>query len=529
MEFQTRLQTHFSKYARLYFVIAVTLIFGLCAHAYRLVNSNFSFDSLLIYGRPDLLHQVSLGRFSQILYWELRGDLAAPFLLGLLALVWLALANYTVVSALELRSARHIAILCGILSTNAVLTFSFASYLPWTDIYMLAYFLAALAAWLAIRFSYGFLAAWIPLMLSLGFYQSYVNVAIILLMIAVMKHILDGMEGKALLVRIAKYLAALLGGAILYDIVLRLVLLGTGVELSAGYNGLSQLGNYAQTDILKLVTDTMAYPFQYMLHPETYHSQLAGWINLAVFLSALFGLVRVAAVKKLTKVPLVLLIFCVIAMPFGINATYFVSKRMLHSLMVFSFFLFYAAVVVIWEHCGELPLPRAARRIPAAVAAGAKKLLTALGSGALLVLVLFHVVFANQIYLRKGLEYDATISFATKVTYMIEQTDGYVPGETPVVFYGSFEASPIFAAREGFEDLTGVGMLGQFSLSHSANYFDFFNAILSYNINLYTDPIANELKLRPEVQAMPAFPAKESCRIIDGVLIVKFVQPEPES
>lgn len=528
MKFQTQLQTHFSKCARPCFVIAATFIFGLCAHAYRLVNPIFSFDSLLIYGRPDLLHQVSLGRFSQMLYWELRGDLAAPFLLGLLALIWLALANYTVVSALEIRSARHIVILCGILSTNAVLTFSFASYLPWTDIYMLAYFLAALAAWLAIRFSYGFLAAWIPLVLSLGFYQSYMSVAVILLMIAVMKHILDGMEGKALLVRIAKYLAALLGGAILYAVVLRLVLAGTGVELSTGYNGLSQVGNYAQTDILKLITDTMAYPFQYMFHPETYHSRLAGWINLAVFLSALFGLVRVAAAKKITKVPLVLLILCVAAMPFGINAVYFVSKRMLHSLMIFSFFFFYAAVIVIWEYCGELPLPQAAQRAPAA-AAGVKKLLTVLCSGSLLLLVLFHVVFANQIYLRKGLEYDATISFAAKVTYMIEQTDGYVPGETPVVFYGSFEASPLFAAREGFENLTGVGMLGQFALSHSANYFDFFNAILSYNINLYTDPGANDLKLLPEVQAMPAFPAKESCRIIDGVLIVKFVQPGPES
>lgn len=528
MEFQARLKPHFSKYARLYFVITVTFIFGLCAHAYRLVNLNFSFDSLLIYGKPDLLHQVNLGRFSQMLYWELRGDLAAPFLLGLLALIWLALANYIVISALEVRSVRHIVLLCGILSTNAVLTFSFATYLPWTDIYMLAYFLAALAAWLAIRFSYGFLAAWVPLMLSLGLYQSYMNVAITLLMIAVMKHILDGMEIKALFIRIAKYLAALLGGTIFYYIVLRLVLAGTGMELSTDYNGLSQLGNYAQTDILKLVTDTVAYPFQYMFHPETYHPQAAGWINLAVFLSAFFGLVRVAAAKKIAKAPLVLLILCVAAMPFGINAVYFLSKRMQHSLMIFSFFLFYAAVIVIWEYCGALPLLRTAKRAPYA-AATAKKILTVLCSGGLSILILFHVIFANQIYLRKALEYDATLSFATKVTCTIEQTEGYVPGETPVVFYGLFEASPLFAAREGFEDLTGVGMLGQFAVSYSANYSDFFNTILTYNINFLTGARADEIKQRPEVQAMPAYPAKESCQIIDGVLIVKFIQPESAS
>ena len=54
-----------------------------------------------------------------------------------------------------------------------------------------------------------------------------------------------------------------------------------------------------------------------------------------------------------------------------------------------------------------------------------------------------NVVFANQVYLKKVLEYDATASLATRVVDRIEQTDGYVPGETTVAFVERFDSSPI--------------------------------------------------------------------------------------
>ena len=521
MEFQVRLQTHFSRHIRFYFVLGTTFLFGLCAHAYRFFNLNFSHDSMLIYESSGITSQINLGRFAQPLYWELRGDLTAPFLLCLLALVWLASANYIVVSLLELRSFKHIALLCGILSTNAVLTFSFATYLPWTDVYMLAYLLAALAAWLAVRFSFGFAAAWIPMTLSLALYQSYLNVAVILLMIVFVKHILDGFETKELLIRIARYLGTLLGGLVVYYLVLQLVLAATGIALLDSNNGLAQVGNYNLSGLWRLMIDTAKYPIRYMLHPETYHPMIAAGINVVIFLTALAALVRTVTVSRLKKVPLLLLVLCVLAMPFGINAVYFVSIGNQHSLMIFSFFFFYAFAVMLWERGGELPPVRLAEKLPDVVKR-AKKLLPTLCCGLFSALILFNVVFSNQVYLKKALEYDATIFFLTKVTYSMEQTDGYVPGETPVRFIGTPRESSLFAPRRGFENLSGVGLNQAFSTTYSRTYMHFFDAVLSYRINWKGVVSSGSYAELPEVQAMPVYPAKGSCRIVDGVMIVKF-------
>ena len=521
MEIQTRIKKHFSRYAFLYFVFGATFFFGLCAHAYRFFNLDYSHDSMLIFEKPDASWQISLGRFAQPLYREIRGDLTAPFLLCLISLFWLALANYIVVSLLELRSLRHTALLCGILSTNAVLALSFASYLPWVDVYTLAYLLAALAAWLAVRYPFGFAAAWIPIMLSLALYQSYFNVTVFLLMIVFVKHVLDGFDTKQLLIRIAKYFGALLGGLILYYIVVQIVLAATSSVLVDFYNGIAQVGNYENVSIPRLLAETYGYPILYMLFPETYHPLAAVLVEVFVLLTAIAALVRTVQVRKPAKLPCLLLVLCILAMPFGMDAVYFISKGMQHSLMVFSFFLLYAFAFMLWEYHSRLPQARLPQRV--SEAAERIKALFPTVSGCLLLLVIaFNIVFANQIYLKKSLEYQATMTFMTKLTYSIEQTEGYVPGETPVIILGEFETSSLFAEREGFEQFSrSIGLDRRSAVTFSNSYLKFFNSVLSYRINWMDFANAYLYSGLPEVQAMPLYPARGSCQIVGGVLIVK--------
>ena len=521
MKIQAQIKKDISQYTLFCFVFAATLLFGLCAHAYRFFNLDFSHDSMLIYERPDMSWQISLGRFAQPLYWEVRGDLTAPFLLGLLSLVWMALANYIVISLLAIHSPRHTALLCGLLSTNAVLTFSYATFLPWVDIYMLAYLLAALAAWLAVRFSWGFWAAWVPLALSLALYQSYLNVTIILLMIVFIKHIIDGLDTKALLIRIAKYLSALLGGLILYYVVLQIVLSGTAVSLSDTYNGISQVGNYENISLVGLIRKTVEFPVRHALHPETYHPRAAALINIAVGLASAVALIRVTLARKPAKVPALLLVLCMLAMPFGVNAVYFVSKGTQHSLMIFSFFLLYAFAFMLWEYHSLLPPARFPRRVSEA-AKRIRTLFPPVSSGLLLLVILFNIVFANQVYLKKALEYQATMAYMTKLTYSIEQTEGYVPGETPVIVVGPFETSSLFAEREGFENfIDDYGLDRRSAVTYSTTFKQFFNSVLSYQINWIDSAAARDYAAWPEVRAMPVYPAKGSCQIVNGVLVAK--------
>ena len=155
------------------------------------------------------------------------------------------------------------------------------------------------------------------------------------------------------------------------------------------------------------------------------------------------------------------------------------------------------------------------------IARNGNKILYVSGSTLLSLLVLFNILVANQAYLRRALEFEATESYFTKVTYNIEQTEGYVPGETPVLILGSPDKSVLHAEREGFENITGTGFYSAYSTTHDAAYKYFFTEVLSYNINLL--PQSNSAKYAdlPEVQAMPLYPAKGSCCLVDGTLIVK--------
>lgn len=68
-----------------------TFLFGFAAHGYRFLHAAFSHDSLLIY-QDEAVVQTALGRFLQPVYWQLRGHICAPFLIGVLALLFLGLA-----------------------------------------------------------------------------------------------------------------------------------------------------------------------------------------------------------------------------------------------------------------------------------------------------------------------------------------------------------------------------------------------------------------------------------------------------
>ena len=62
-----------------------------------------------------------------------------------------------------------------------------------------------------------------------------------------------------------------------------------------------------------------------------------------------------------------------------------------------------------------------------------------------------NIIYANQIYLKKELEYQSTLSVMTGLTERLESTPGYIPGETSVSFLGSLAESPYYSdIRKGF-------------------------------------------------------------------------------
>ena len=65
-----------------------------------------------------------------------------------------------------------------------------------------------------------------------------------------------------------------------------------------------------------------------------------------------------------------------------------------------------------------------------------------------------NVQFANGMYIKKEMEHEAYLSLMTRVADRMEQFDGYIPGETPVVFVGI--PNSINEVMPGFKDYWNV-------------------------------------------------------------------------
>lgn len=498
------------------YVFICNMLFGMAAHGYCYFNLSYSHDSLMVYQR-DIQWQITLGRFLQPAYLWFRGQIYTPFLVGVFSLIYLSISVYLVVKILNLKSKISMILICGILSTNATLTFANATFLPWVDIFMLSLLLSVLSVYMFQKYKSGFFTGAVFLSLSLALYQSYFQVAVLLFMILTVKKIFDGLSTKDVLLTGIKALLTLFLGLLIYYTALKIVLYGMDLELANSYNGIADVGNYSNVSIKALIYNTYLYVLRYYFHPETYHSHFIAILNIIIFILSCLLICRFVFIKRISKWNYVLLIALMSLMPFGMNIIFFISKGMEHSLMIFSFFFLYIFVIMILELYGNDKVM---------VVGNTKE-----ENGLLMIrvsltlflgfIILNNNIFSNQVYLKKDLEYQATLSVMSRIIDRIEQTEGYLVDETPVAIVGTLNSSVLSKARDGFLELTGVGMDGNYSVTYYSTYNWYLNNVLGYPINLMNEKQAEKYAQMEEVKTMPAFPAKGSCMMIGEALVVK--------
>ncbi len=188
-----------------------TFLFGLAAHGFRFFRLDFAHDATMVFQNDDMW-QIQLGRFLMPVYARIRGQLVAPAWVGLLTLSFLSLAVWLVCRLLRLERPWAVALTAGLMATSASLTLSNASYLPWSDIYMLALLCAVGAVWLWQRWTWGFLPAMVLLCASLALYPSYIQAAAFLMLVVLAGDCLrETWSWKATVVRGLRALATLIG------------------------------------------------------------------------------------------------------------------------------------------------------------------------------------------------------------------------------------------------------------------------------------------------------------------------------
>ena len=247
------------KYETELWTVLCVLFFNIIAHGYRFVNLMFNGDSLLIYQTDQ--------------NWKLRGDLVAPMLIATLAVFYFTAALVLIVRMFKLQNKLHIALLCALLAVNITTTSTFATDFHEGDTYMLALLCATVGVAL-FRKAHPVLGG-VFICLCLGFYQAYLQLAIGLLILLFMQDLLKGKDPAKVFLSGLKSIAMLLGGSIAYTLIMRVLLHVKGIVLADHYNGLTNVGDYSNTSIPRLVVDTTDFPFP-LCWPCQYGTSAAG-------------------------------------------------------------------------------------------------------------------------------------------------------------------------------------------------------------------------------------------------------------
>lgn len=499
------------KYIWLTFAAAVVL--GIATHLYMLVNKLpnhddighlFSFD----YGTAS-------GRWLLPLVARMDGAFSIPWFIGLISVLCLAGTACFTVSLLRIRSVPGCAIAAAIIVSFPTVTATFTFMFTATP-YFFSLMLAAFGAYAAVRFRpiWGFVLGAAAITLSMGIYQSYLGVAAVLMVGALLFETLDGKDSfGALFLKGVRMAGALVCSVAAYMVIVRITTRNIAL---VDYMGISDMGKISLQELpWQLVKCFGSYYKFFISDAYGYHFGFLKFAFAATALCCIVLGVLLLRERRLGRSRTVLALALAAVYPLAANLIYLmVPNGGIHTLMIYGLSYILIAPVALVDYT-EINWQKLSRRAVQAIAGWVVLLsMTAAAYS--------YAVTANTAYLKIDLSLRQATAYSTRLLERIESCEGY-HRDLPVMLLGS---GIVDDGLWPTPQLNSVEMVGVFSLAHfrtSYSYNYFLRYYLGYTGEIYLDssdgaPSFSEVD---EVRAMPTYPEQGSIRVINGWVVVK--------
>ena len=502
-------------------VFLSVFIIGLITHGFIFSNFFLSHDALnefYLFGPVNyydysvVIHKVSLGRFFAPIYdIVFRGPVASPWLAGILSLLWIALSVYFVCLLFDIRSKFEIGIISAIFLTNLSLISEIGSFMNDLDSYAFALLLAVLSVYFWNKGKLTLIPSAVCLVLMLGIYQSMISVMITLVIFISIKKLLNNEEYKKVIIDGMLAIGVIIVGSLSYLVVVKTANVIMNTALLDGYNSLQNLWNKQDVSKVGLLIETYTMFFRYIIEqPTIITKSVSISLQIIVLLSVLVSVILILLKTGISKPNKLLIVVLILALPFGMNLSYFSNNGIIHDLMKYAIWLVYFFLLLLVKHIVSLSNTKKS------------SLLYCFAVSLLFVIVWGNIKTANAAYTKKELEYQQTLSLMTRVVERMETTEGYIPGETPVAFIGRLD----FEKRDYFDDLYNINGQKYLSTISSENYVAcYFDYVLHRPLSLVNARIRDEYAEIDEVKEMGYFPDITCTKMINGTLVVK-MNPE---
>ncbi len=501
-------------------IFIATVVLMLIAHGFCFLNIMFSHDSLTFYDTTGFW-KVALGRWLYPSLLHMRQE-ATPWLMGVLSILYVSLSVVLVSKTFELNKVQGICV--GVLfATNNTLTSLFCNYIYDADADCLALLAACFAVYAFKKFPgvFNIIVPAVSLVVCLSLYQAYICVAVGLYLLLIICEAMQSDTWKDVLSAVVtgiKELVTLILGTILYVPLMHKAAGYYGVGLSEAGNGAANLSLLKATDIINSIPSAYGYFREHFLDISDYNTESMIMINrIMIFLLIVAVIIYVFAHRRFLG-GLIIIIPCIIILPIGLNAINLVSLGFIHLLMIFAFCIAYLLPMLIASKSGEVQsdnntLSLCIRYIRNGVGIIFALAITYIGFN--------NIVYSNGAYEYKKLVYDNTALHAQTVWRDINNVEGYIEGETEVVFAGDLEPGVskfVYDSSVGDRYNSEYTVSSRSAITYPETMEAYFYAILGRNTNIVYD---HEVKESEEFKEMPGYPVDGYCKMIGDRVVVK--------
>lgn len=486
-----------------------TIIIGFLTHMYIFTNRIPNHDGLINIYNTQLKFQSGrffLGPFSGISsYFDL------PWINGSLSIIYLGLVAVVLNEFFELRKTLSLILSGGLIVTFPTIASTF-SYLFTADGYMMGFLLSVLALLMTKRYKMGFIPGSVLLYLSVGIYQA--NLTLVLTIIAVwfLRELLFPQKNLKVLFRaLSKYGFLVVLGMSYYTITFKLYQKVFSGHLT-DYQGIDQIGVHSGSILGKFLQIKDAFMhFFFRGFFTDYPIKLFEVFNLILFVVIVFAVVWLMISNKVYQSPLRMLIMmvCAVLIPIFSYCLYFVSPGVeYHMLMVMSLVSIYQLPLLLYDRF-EI------RTITIKWLSWGTVLTAAL--------IIFNFsIISNIAYFNATLKYERSAALMNRVLDRMEQTEGFEDA-TKIAVFGIISMNTQISSTTVSKNIPEMtGAMGEVILSRPYHFEYMLANQFGVALERLSEEELDDLQKDPLVQQMEPWPSKNSVKIYNGIVILKF-------
>lgn len=520
-------------------VFLATFVIGIIAHGFCYSNSMFAHDAAEIaFNPPTLIETLAGSRWTLNFFFSMAGNSQVGWLIGFITLFIYSIVSLLLIKIFEIKN-KFLMVLLSALVVTSPTAISSNLYLSSAHAYAGSFLFATLALYFIYKGGKHYILAGLFMFLCEGTYAAYISVTLSFFLVKEIVNIIKNNYKKEDFIKVFSrhivvvvlFVVTMLISAILIKIFVAdnqsLIQPRTTAALNGGIQYyITQIIVAVGKVILDFINPNRLSFFKY-------NKVLYILLLISLVISIVCYIYRFLNKKcyKYLWVDICLLVD-VIFLPLAVNIIGVMYYS--HSLMWISYLIPWIFCLLIYNFI-----------INNMSVSNIEKFQIISTILCIIYTIYSMILLSNMAYLKANNNYESGMALANRIVDRIEEIDGYVPGETPVIFAGDLKeyyANDV----EGFEILDSINGAGSPDWDTAFTYgFPFYTYIqqeLKINMNIINYKYGNGIdgttissmlknkydfndneciELTKSIDDLNAFPSRDCYIIRKGIIIFK--------